>query len=111
MSEFKLSVFSLALILTLSSHADVADEYEKYVNAVVPRSKEVAKQDAFLRELAVFVDRMSVAQSSLANASLSAVLITDYSLRLTPPGKDACPRAKDDTIDLRETISQIFSVH
>ena len=95
---------------TSGSRADVAEEYERYVNKIVPGSKEIAKRDAFMRELALFVDRSSLAQSHLTRASEAAYLSVLFGSRMKLGEKDFCPTTEEGLVDVRATISEIFLV-
>jgi hypothetical protein len=97
-------IIALPIVLAGTAIADVAEEYERYVDATIGSSKEIAANDAYIRELAVFVDRASSAQSHLSRACDASVHATYYlsSLGRVPLGSGS------DQISVEASVEELF---
>jgi hypothetical protein len=98
----------LIFLVAASAFSDVSAEYEKYVDTVIPLSVEIAKQDAFVRELQVFQNRASMAQSQLAKASESLFVAHEFTRKFKVQDDSFCPRLAEGSVDIAEVARQIF---
>lgn len=90
--------------------ADVADEYEKYVDQAIPLTLETARHRARVQEFSVFTDRLSDLSTEVAEMSIAAEGLQRYVPALDLPASgDLCPR-RNGRIDVRKLLDQRFTV-
>jgi len=101
----------LALILVVMgsfARADVAGEYEDYVNHMLTYSRDLGRNYAFQGEMGVMVNRLSTAESYLARASQSALAMALLAEKLRRPNEPLCPTWEDGTLSLSLLSREIF---
>lgn len=107
------SPFFACLVLTCflnqNLRADVAAEFEKYVNEVIPLTFFVASDDAYHREFAIFTASASLAQSHLAQATTEALSLTRFATELSDLGKTFCPLSQDGRLQVERTIEELYA--
>jgi len=108
MNQKLLSLFLAVHLVLPSALPDAADEYEAFVDKMIPLSYELAERAAYYQESKVFTDRLSQAQSHINRASKSVQELAHLLPELGLTGGPFCPRFSDGRVDIAETLRQLF---
>jgi len=101
-------LFLFLTVLAAPLRADVSDEFEKYLNEVIPMTHQIAKQTSYVMEYSVAVNRASLAQSHLAGASREAILLKKAISDMDLTDVASLAEAKATPPDFNHSLRQIF---
>jgi hypothetical protein len=108
---FNRSVSLLVLCLGVTAQADnVGDRFKDYVNRTIPITHEIAKAAAAAKEMGAFVNRASLAQSHLAQASKWALMIEKF-LPTVKPEAGFCTTDARGLVDVRQVMTQASTLY
>lgn len=96
------------LFFSVESLADTADEYDHYIDQMIPLTFDLAGTNAGLKEQEVLLNLLSVSQTELSHLDESLKSISDQAnLLLQYPFVD-CPKGSQGELDIPRTLGLIF---
>ncbi len=100
----------LLLILTTSSpaQANIADEYEDYVNQMIPLSYRFVEVNAGLKEHEVLLNLLSQQQAELSKLDQNLTGMSEYANELMSNSLEKCPVTVSGTIDIGKTLALLY---
>ncbi len=95
---------------SLSLADNVGDRFKAYVDKTIPLTHEVARKAAHAKEIASFVNRASLSQSHLAQATKWSLMIEKF--LSAPRGNGTfCQTSRDGLVNVRELFLQASSLN